>query len=1089
MADLLHILQEYPLFQGVERRLAAGGRCEVEGLWGSSCAFLAAALAERSARTMLMVLPQIESADDFAEDVKLFAPEMPMLFPAWETLDEEETPDAEVVSQRLAVLKYLAAARAGAGAAPGARVIVAPVQALMQRTPSTALLGRNTMTLRAGLSLAPEAIMRWLAERGFEAVRQAEVPGEFSRRGGILDIYPYTAQAPVRIEFFGDVVESLRTYDPETQSSRDEVPQVTLTAVPRHGEGAEAGDWASLLDHLPPEAWIGLREPAEIMARADAFSLEPVAGLLPDGPALFRAGLERFAQWRAAGLPGVFSGRPTTFHVHSIERFGRDLETTLQEVRLVASERRRVIIFCGAAGERDRLREMLTERGGALPENLELRVGRLNHGFDWTDLSLALLTHHEMFHRYRERRTTARYRHTRAVDSFYDLEPGDYVVHASHGIGLFHGMELIERDGAKEECLKIEYADRAMLYVPASRIELVQKYIGPSEHRPPMSRLGTQAWAQRKERTEAAVRDLAAELLRIQAVREATRGIAHPPDADWQREFEDAFPYEETDDQLRVSAEVKKDLESPRPMDRLICGDVGYGKTEIAMRAAFKVVMGGAQVAVLAPTTVLAAQHLRTFQERMAEYPVRVEMLSRFLTHGQQRPVVDRLRDGEVDVVIGTHRLIQGDVQFKNLGLAVIDEEQRFGVEQKERLKRLRETVDVLTLTATPIPRTLHMSLLGIRDISSLDTPPRDRLAIHTRLMRYDPHRVRQAILHEMARGGQVFFLHNRVETIGRVARELRDLVPEARFLVGHGQMPERELAGVMQDFVAHRADVLVCTTIIESGLDIPNANTIIIHQADMFGLAELHQLRGRVGRYKHRAYAYMLLPADRPLTPIAEKRLKAIEEFSELGAGFRIAMRDLEIRGAGNILGPEQSGHIAAVGYDMYCRILEHTVRSLRNEPQPERPEVSISLGVEARLPESYVSDPALRIDLYRKLHRAVSGEDLAAVRREMEDRFGALPVEAENLLADARLRLLAQRAGVRGVHVQENTLVFETDQMARTATILKASGQLCRPVDDKRIYLRLGRVRNSGPALLSFVTETLECAFRNLASRGMEP
>ena len=1091
MTNLLHLLQSYPPFLSVERQLAAGRRCAVEGMWGSSTAYLAAALAERSGRTMLFVLPQLEQADEFSEDVGLFAPEMPMLFPAWETLDEEETPDVEVVSQRLAVLKYLAALRDGAGVAPGARVIVAPVQALMQRTPSTALLGRNTMTLRKGLTLAPDKIVEWLAERDFQPVRQAEVPGEFSRRGGILDIYPYTAQSPVRVEFFGDEIDSLRTYDPATQASVDEVPQVTLTAVPRRGEALSqaAESWASLLDHLPADAWVGLREPAEVMERADAFCREPVAGLLPDGPALFRAGIERFAQLHAAALPGVFSGRPTTFHVHSIERFGRDLQTTTQELQLVATERKRVIVFCGTAGERDRLVEMLAESKVADRPNFELRLGRLNHGFDWTDLSLALLTHHEIFQRYRERRTTARYRHTRAVDSFYDLEPGDYVVHASHGIGLFHCMELIERDGAKEECLKIEYADRAFLYVPASRIELVQKYVGPSEHRPPMSRLGTQTWALRKQRTEEAVRDLAAELLRIQAVRESTKGMAHPTDGDWQREFEDAFPYEETDDQLRVAADVKKDMESERPMDRLICGDVGYGKTEIAMRAAFKAVMSGTQVGVLVPTTVLAAQHLRTFKERMADYPVRVEMLSRFLTHGQQSPIVSQLADGEVDIVIGTHRLVQNDIHFKNLGLVIIDEEQRFGVEHKERLKRLRETVDVLTLTATPIPRTLHMSLMGIRDISSLDTPPRDRLAIHTRPMRYDPHKVRQAILHEMARDGQVFFLHNRVETIERMARELRELVPEAGFLVGHGQMPERELSEVMQDFVDHRADVLVCTTIIESGLDIPNANTIIIHQADMFGLAELHQLRGRVGRYKHRAYAYMLLPADRPVTPVAEKRLKAIEEFSELGAGFRIAMRDLEIRGAGNILGPEQSGHIAAVGYDMYCRILEKAVRGLKNEADTERPDVTVSLGVEARLPETYVSDPPLRIELYRKLQRATDATDIAALRKEMEDRFGPPPPEAVNLLAETQLRLSAQRAGVKSIHRQENTLVFETEPMKRTLAILQASGQLCRAVDEKTIYLRLARARNSAQNLLSFALDVFDRAFRNLSARGMEP
>jgi len=486
--------------------------------------------------------------------------------------------------------------------------------------------------------------------------------------------------------------------------------------------------------------------------------------------------------------------------------------------------------------------------------------------------------------------------------------------------------------------------------------------------------------------------------------------------------------------------------------------------------------MGGAQVAVLVPTTVLAAQHAQTFGERMADYPVKIEMLSRFRTPAEREQVLAGLAEGSVDIVIGTHRLVQPDVRFKNLGLVIIDEEQRFGVEHKERLKRLRETVDVLTLTATPIPRTLHMSLLGIRDISSLETPPRDRLAIYTRLLRYDPHKVRQAILHETSRGGQVYYLYNRVETIDRTERTIKELVPEARVLVGHGQMPERKLAQVMRDFVEQRADVLVCTTIIQSGLDIPNANTILIEDADLFGLAELHQLRGRVGRYRHRAYAYLLLPADRPVTPTAEKRLKAIEEFSELGAGFRIAMRDLEIRGAGNILGPEQSGHIAAVGYDMYCRILEHAVNALKNQPTPERPDVTLMLGTEALLPESYVADPSQRIELYRRVQRATNASDLDALRTEMEDRFGKLPAEAEALLTEARLRQLAQKAGIASVAIRDHTLVIVAPSPERAARVFSAAGADCREVDEKTLHVLIHRTRISGAQLISWLTRALE-------------
>jgi transcription-repair coupling factor (superfamily II helicase) len=652
-------------------------------------------------------------------------------------------------------------------------------------------------------------------------------------------------------------------------------------------------------------------------------------------------------------------------------------------------------------------------------------------------------------------------------------------------------MTLLEHDSTKQECLKIEYADKAYLYVPVTQIEQVQKYAGPSEHRPPLSTLGTKAWTARKERAELAVHQLAVEMLQLQAVREASEGIVHPPDGDWQREFEAAFPFEETDDQLRVAAETKRDMERARPMDRLICGDVGYGKTEIAMRAAFKAVMGGAQVAVLVPTTVLAAQHAQTFGERMADYPVRIEMLSRFRTASEQERVLADLAEGSVDIVIGTHRLVQPDIRFKNLGLVIIDEEQRFGVEHKERLKQLRAMVDVLTLTATPIPRTLHMSLLGIRDISTLETPPRDRLAIYTRLLRYDPNKVRQAILHEMSRGGQVYYLYNRVETIDRTERRIQELVPEARLLVGHGQMPERKLAQVMHDFVEHRADVLICTTIIQSGLDIPNVNTILIDDADMFGLAELHQLRGRVGRYRHRAYAYLLLPANRPITPIAEKRLKAIEEFSELGAGFRIAMRDLEIRGAGNILGAEQSGHIAAVGYDMYCRILEHAVNALKHQPTPERPDVTLMLGTEAMLPASYIADPAQRIELYRRVQRSADSADLEALKAELEDRFGKLPPDAEALLAETRLRQLAQKAGIASVTLRDHVVVVGTSSPERAARVFSAAGADCREVDEKTLHVLLHRTRISGAQLISWLTRALERGEPALAPEraGKEP
>ncbi|HEV3028678.1 MAG TPA: transcription-repair coupling factor, partial [Planctomycetota bacterium] len=581
--------------------------------------------------------------------------------------------------------------------------------------------------------------------------------------------------------------------------------------------------------------------------------------------------------------------------------------------------------------------------------------------------------------RYRLRRSVRR-ADTRPIDTLLEIERGDIVVHVTHGIGRFVGIERRNR----QEFMVLEYAGSARLYVPVTNLDLVQRYVGGSENPPPLSTLGGDAWNAAKLRAQAAVEKLAQEMIQIQAMRAMELGTAFPEDGEWQREFEAAFPYEETDDQLHVAGEIAADMHSTKPMDRLVCGDVGYGKTELAMRAAFRSAVANRQVAVLVPTTVLAQQHDQSFRERMADYPIRIESISRFKTRKEQKKILTELAEGAIDVIIGTHRLVQPDVRFKELGLVVIDEEQRFGVEHKEFLKRIRATVDVLTLTATPIPRTLHMALLGIRDISSLLTPPQDRLAIRTEILPYDERRIREAIVLELSRGGQVYFVHNRVYNIDAIARRLRLLVPEARISIGHGQMDEGELEKTMLQFLAKQIDVLVCTTIIESGLDIPNVNTMIINQADIFGLADLHQLRGRVGRYKRQAYCHLLLPPDRPLIPQAQKRLKAIEEFSELGAGFKIAMRDLEIRGVGNLLGREQHGHIAAIGYDLYCRLLEKAVKKTRRQPVAEPLETHVDLGLDTWIPEDYIPDLRTRVEVYRRLTGCRSEEALDEAERE---------------------------------------------------------------------------------------------------------
>jgi transcription-repair coupling factor (superfamily II helicase) len=635
-------------------------------------------------------------------------------------------------------------------------------------------------------------------------------------------------------------------------------------------------------------------------------------------------------------------------------------------------------------------------------------------------------------------------------------------VHLAHGIGRYRGIELLDKKGHIEEHLKLEFAEGTKLFVPASKIDLVQKYVGGAKSRPVLAKLGGQTWLRHKKDAEAAVLDMAAEMLQLQAERLSRPGILFGPDGEWQREFDASFPYTETADQLAAIHAIKSDMELTKPMDRLLCGDVGFGKTEVAMRAAFKAVDNGYQVAVLVPTTILAEQHYHTFCERFVEFPFDIARLSRFCSTSEEREILAKLARGQVDIVIGTHRLASRDVKFHNLGLVIIDEEQRFGVEVKERLKALRSTVDILTMTATPIPRTLHMSLVGVRDISNLESAPEERLAVETRVTRFNNELIRHAVLRELNRGGQIFFVHNRVEDIDVVARKLRMIVPEAKIEVGHGQMHEDELERVMVDFVAHRFDLLLATTIVESGLDIPNANTIFIDEADRYGLADLHQLRGRVGRYKHRAYCYLLVDPHKHVTPNAAKRLRAIEEYSEMGAGFALAMRDLEIRGAGNLLGTQQSGHIAAVGYEFYCQLLENAVRQLKQLPRKLSIDVDIDLPGAAYIPDEYVPDIRLKIDLYRRVRRVEKYPDVQELRAEFIDRFGPLPPSVERMMQLAELRLDATVWQVAAVQVQDRDVVFTYTDRRRIEQLAKLTEGRLRVVDDKQAYCRL---KNESP------------------------
>jgi len=886
------------------------------------------------------------------------------------------------------------------------RLIVAPVHALLQPVPSAESLRRATLSLRVGERHRLEAIAEWLVERGLQRVPVVEGPGEFSIRGGILDVYALATAKPYRVEFFGDEIESVRTFDIETQRSdaRQEGCEIVALSGTRIAQ-AEGGATRTLLHLLPPTTWVCLHEPLAVQERAETVveqfgGREPLLGY----DAAFAA-WSRFPLLQTFVLPVAAQEGAESFDIRSTQGFTGQIAGICEELDRLARANDRVFVFCGNVGERERLQELLRDADFAHADRLEYCDGFLSTGFEFVDLRFACIGHHEIFNRYMQRRRPRR--PTAPIESFLELEKGDYIVHVTHGIARYVGMERLNRRGELEDFLTLQFADNVKLFVPATKIQLVQKYVGSFRVRPTLSKLGTSQWESRKQAVKEAVRDLAQDLLRTQALRAQMPGIAYPPDDTLMKEFEHAFIYAETPDQLTANDEIRADMERPRPMDRLLCGDVGYGKTELAMRAAFKAVASGRQVAILVPTTILAQQHYRTFTERFADYAVLVEVLSRFKTDREQKGIVERAAKGGVDVLIGTHRLLSDDVRFRDLGLLIIDEEQRFGVEHKERLKRFRATVDVLTMTATPIPRTLHLSLLGIRDISSLNTPPQDRLAVRTQVCRAEPKLIREAILRELARDGQIFFVHNRVYNIDDVSNALRQLVPEARIVVGHGQMNEHELEKHMTRFVDGEADILVSTTIIESGLDIPRANTLFVHRADQFGLADLHQLRGRVGRYKHRAYAYFLVPGDRPITPKSLQRLKAIEEYNELGAGFKIAMRDLEIRGAGNILGCEQHGHIAVVGYDLYCKLLEATIKELRNEPVVERIEVEVDIDLNAFLPADYVPDDRERMEMYRKLARAATLEELEAVREEMRDRFGNLPEPVLRLLARHELRI----------------------------------------------------------------------------------
>ncbi|MBX3364828.1 MAG: transcription-repair coupling factor [Phycisphaeraceae bacterium] len=1031
------------------RALDEGGHCAAGGVCGSAATFLAASISKALGRGVLLVTAHTDDAEEAWNELTGLGCDA-LHLPALEMMPGTSGVIHELLAERMLTLRAL-----GEPARHTPSIVVAPIHSLMQPAPPRDAMGRLLLDIRRGCTIAPGYLLDWLDRAGYVRRDVIEDPGDVAVRGGIIDIFPVGGEGPVRLDFFGDDIEQLHEIDLDTMGSDAAIEQTLLIAARIDPIELAQGEHPTAL--LPPSMAVLLLEPQEMAEQARGYFervYDGERGVLPPREVL------RELESRAFGIAELSLAVPkpsrsrlcVPLALQPLPTFSREIGDAMQELAALGEHPtpRKVVVTCANEGEYQRFEELRSQFApGANIVSARVYVHR---GFLATDMggldAQIIAPYHELLHRFQTRRRTSRLRASKTIDAFLEFAPGDYVVHTDHGIARFVGLGMIApkrlpgRTGAgdAQEYLTLEFADRARLHVPVTQIDLVQRYVGGFKGKPPLSTLGGTRWKHQKERVRESVRDLAAELLRVRAARESLPGIRYPADTPWMLEFEAEFPYQETEDQLAAIAAIKRDMESPRPMDRLVCGDVGFGKTELAIRAAFKAVEFGKQVAVLVPTTLLSEQHERTFRERFAGYPFSVESLSRFRTGRETADLLRRLRSGQLDVVVGTHRLLSADVEFADLGLVIIDEEQRFGVEHKERLLQLRLTVDVLTLSATPIPRTLHMAMLGIRDISSLTTPPADRRAIVTEVMPYSERRISDAISRELAREGQVYYVHNRVHDIRSATDRVQRLAPSARIVTAHGQMADGELEEIMLAFIRREADILVCTTIIESGIDIPTANTMIIDDAHRFGLAELHQLRGRVGRHKHRAYCYLLLPQDRGLSDVAKRRLAAIEEYSMLGAGFKIAMRDLEIRGAGNLLGSEQSGHIAAVGYDMYCRLLEQSVRSLRNEVVDAPPSTTtVDLGITGVIPRTYIASDIRRMEAYRRIAVATSSGDLDKVETDLVTAYGSLPRPVSRLLMLARIRAGAAAIGVRSVTLRDTDIVFRTAKPENVESMMR--------------------------------------------------
>lgn len=1028
-------------------------RVSVSGLFGSSGAFLLSCLAGILEETAIVIVPSQEDGEKLYRDISFFLNLQSLqngrllFFPQGEILPyEDASPHIDIISRRIKTLSLLLEG--------GPRMIISPVTSAMQRVLPREILSESVFTVRSSGEIDREGLIMRLSDIGYSRVSLVENRGEFSVRGGIIDIYSTSDAGPVRIELMGDSVDSLRSFAPDTQRSVAEIGEAVILPAMEVVKDAEIsapeteGGTHTIFDYLPDDYIIVSYEPEEIEKRASEFEGEIVDRYLsisgrtsvpvPSRLYILSDGITGLMKERMGidlySLPMVNSAGSSAICYDAVlpESLGMGLKgTTVSESISKLGQLRDgdpLLVVVRSKGQEERLLEILGDQG--VPSTrwnqtdffktagdrgdhhpVYIAIGDLSSGFISTSAKISVITEEDIYGKgIRLRRPETR-KGAAFISSLEDLRPNDLVVHSHHGIGRFIGLKRLTVEGYASDFIIIEYAGRDKLYQPVDRLDNVQKYTGVEGNGPVMDRLGGTSWGRTKQRVKKRVKEMTEDLLKLYAAREMVEGFSFSMDSHLTREFDATFEYEETEDQLKVIEDVKRDMELAKPMDRIVCGDVGYGKTEVAIRAAFKAVLDSKQVAILVPTTLLAEQHYQTFRKRFSPFPVRIEMLSRFRSKNEQKDIIKSVEAGGIDILIGTHRLIQKDVKFNDLGLLVIDEEQRFGVADKERLKHLRKNVDVLTLTATPIPRTLQMSLMGTRDLSVIDTAPHDRLSIRTATTRFDKRIIREAILRELSRGGQVFFVHNRINSIGKMAALLAEIVPEARIATVHGRMGERKLEDLMMRFIAREYDLLLTTTIIESGLDIPSANTIIINRADMFGLAELYQLRGRVGRSGHQAYAYLLLPERRELTDEAKKRIDAIVEFSQLGSGFKVAARDLEIRGAGEVIGREQSGWLSAVGFEMYLRMIEDCVKELKGIRVEEEVDPLLNIPVSAYIPENYISDSSQRLITYKRLSSAREISDLDGLRLEVEDRFGRPPEEVTNLFMVMELRLFAKK------------------------------------------------------------------------------